>query len=141
RTCVLELSCEFPAGAVEPPDAPGEIADAVTALRLATTGPIAAGPVLFERLDWRPFGVRPVLPIAATEPAGEPTRLDEFRGRLARELLARTQEADEDPELAEALDRWELSLFQPGPFRSEQLRGALTALLGGVDGFFAACVR
>src|SRR2546427_3168711 len=38
-------------GSSEAPDAPGELADAVTALRLATAGPIAAGPVLFERLD------------------------------------------------------------------------------------------
>ena len=74
----------LPAAGAEPPDAPGEIADAVTALRLATCGPIAAGPVLFERLDWRPFGVRPVLPIAATQPPGEPTRLDVFRGGVAR---------------------------------------------------------
>jgi hypothetical protein len=32
--------------------------------------------------------------------------------------------------LAEALDRWELSLFQHEPFRSEQVRGSLAALLG-----------
>ena len=38
--------------------------------------------------------------------------------------------ADADPALAEALDRWELSLFQHEPFRSEQLRGALAGLLG-----------
>jgi len=82
-----------------------------------------------------------VLPIAATEPAGEPTRLDQFRGRLAADLLARTQAADGDPELAEALDRWELSLFQAQPFRAEQLRAALVALLGGPDGLFAASVR
>src|SRR3712207_7300278 len=43
------------------PDAPGELADVVTALRLASAGAIAAGPVLFERLDWRPYGIRPVL--------------------------------------------------------------------------------
>ena len=43
---------------------PGELGDAVTALGLATSGPIAAGPVLFERLDWRPYGIRPVLPVA-----------------------------------------------------------------------------
>ena len=43
---------------------------------------MAAGPVLFERLDWRPFGIRPVLPIAATQPAGEATRLDSFRAEL-----------------------------------------------------------
>nr|MBA3427075.1 hypothetical protein [Actinomycetota bacterium] len=33
-------------------------------------------------------------------------------------------------QLAEALDRWELSLFQDEPSRSEQLRGSLAALLG-----------
>ena len=58
RLCVLELEQELPEGGAEPPDAPGELADAVTALRLATAGPIAAGPVLFERLDWRPYGIR-----------------------------------------------------------------------------------
>src|SRR5207237_95829 len=101
----------------------------------------AGGPVLFERLDWRPYGIRPVLPIAATQPPGEPSRLDSFRGNLAGELLERISTADEDPELAEALDRWELSLFATEPFRSEQLREALTALLGGADGLWAATVR
>jgi hypothetical protein len=141
RVCVLEL--ERPLGRDEdhPPDAPEELADAVSAVRLATAAPLAAGPVLFERLDWRPFGIRPVLPIAATQPPGEPSRLDTFRGKLARDLLERISIADEDPELAEALDRWELSLFASEPFRSEQLREALTALLGGVDGLWAATVR
>ena len=129
RYCVLELERGLEAGE-EPPDAPAELADAVTAIRLATAAPVAAGPVLFERLDWRPFGIRPVLPIAATQPPGEPTRLDGFRGTLARELLGRLALADGDPALADALDRWELSLFQNEPFRSEQLRGSLTALLG-----------
>ena len=141
RSSVIELDCRFEAGAVEPPDAPGEVADAVTALRLATAAPIAAGPVLFERLDWRPYGVRPVLPIAATEPPGEPTRLDEFRGRLAADLLERIADSDGDGELCEALDRWELSLFAAEPYRSEQLREALSALLGGGDGLWAAAAR
>ena len=141
RLCVLELQRALPPDATEPPDAPGELADAITALRLATSAPVAAGPVLFERLDWRPFGIRPVLPIAATQPGGEPTRLDEFRAVLARDLLARLGAADEDPELAEALDRWELSLFQDEPFRSEQLRESLAALLGGTDGLWAGAVR
>ena len=123
RYCVLELERDLEAGA-EPPDAPAELADAVSAIRLATGAPVAAGPVLFERLDWRPFGIRPVLPIAATQPPGEPTRLDSFRAELARELLGRLSLADADTALAEALDRWELSLFQHEPFRSEQLRGA-----------------
>ena len=100
------------------------------AIRLATAAPLAAGPVLFETLDGRPYGIRPVLPIAATQPPGEPTRLDAFRGPLAAELLVRLGLADADTPLAEALDRWELSLFQHEPFRSEQLRSALAALLG-----------
>jgi hypothetical protein len=141
RLCVLELQRALSPTATEPPDAPGELADVITALRLATSAPIAAGPVLFERLDWRPFGVRPVLPIAATQPGGEPTRLDEFRAVLARDLLDRLGAADEDPELGEALDRWELSLFQDEPFRSEQLRESLSALLGGPDGLWAGAVR
>jgi hypothetical protein len=130
RYCVLELRSALAADDVEPPDAPAEIADAVTALRLATAAPVAAGPVLFETLDGRPYGIRPVLPIAATQPAGEPGRLDGFRGGLAGELLLRLGAADADTALAEALDRWELSLFQHEPFRSEQLRAAFAALLG-----------
>jgi hypothetical protein len=141
RMCVLELERSLPGAGGEPPDAPGEIADAVTALRLATCGPIAAGPVLFERLDWRPFGVRPVLPIAATQPPGEATRLDMFRGEIARSLLARLSSAEDDHELGEALDRWELSLFQSQPFRAEQLRSALESLLGAGDGAWAASLR
>ena len=129
RYCVLELERGLEPGE-EPPDAPAELADAVSAIRLATAAPVAAGPVLFERLDWRPFGIRPVLPIAATQPPGEATRLDSFRAELARDVLARLALADGDAPLAEALDRWELSLFQHEPFRSEQLRGAAAGLLG-----------
>jgi len=141
RMCVLELQRPLAAAGAEPPDAPGEIADAVTALRLATSGAIAAGPVLFERLDWRPYGVRPMLPIAAAQPPGEPTRLDIFRGGVARSMLERLAGAEEDRELSEALDRWELSLFQDAPFRAEQLRSSLDALLGAGDGSWAAALR
>ena len=129
RYCVLELSAGLEA-AEEPPDAATELADAVSALRLATAAPLAAGPVFFETLDGRPFGIRPVLPIAATQPPGESSRLDTFRGALAGELLLRLALADEDDAIAEALDRWELSLFQNEPFRGEQLRSAFSALLG-----------
>jgi hypothetical protein len=140
RLCVLELERTLSPNETAP-DAPAEIADAVSALRLATAAPVAGGPVLFERLDWRPLGIRPVLPIAAAEPSGEPTRLETFRARLAADLLARLSGAEEDPDLAEALDRWELSLFADEPYRSEQLRESLTALLGEADGLWAAAVR
>ena len=48
---------------------------------------------------------------------------------------------DADPELGEAVDRWELSLFADEPFRSELLRESLAALLGGADGLWAAAAR
>jgi hypothetical protein len=128
RLGIVELRVPLAAGE-EPPDAPAEIADAVSAIRLATAAPLSAGPVLFETLDGRPFGIQSVLPIAATQPPGEPTRLDSFRGPLAGELLLALGQADSDTALAEALDRWELSLFQHEPFRSEQLRASLAAVL------------
>ena len=129
RFCVLELERDLGAGE-DAPDAPGEIADAVTAIRLTTSAALSAGPVLFETLDGRPFGIRPVLPIAATQPPGQPSRLDGFRTPIAIEVLQALADADGDPALAEALDRWELSLFQNEPYRSEQLRAASEALLG-----------
>ena len=141
RLCVLELERKLEKGSVDAPDSPAELADALTALRLCLGGAIAQGPVVFERLDWRPFGIRPAVPIAAAVPPGEPTRLDAFRAPLARELRERVAGADPDPELADALDRWELSLFQDEPFRTEQLRAALEALFGGGDGVWAATLR
>jgi len=129
RFCVVELRAALGPDE-DTPDAPAEIADAVSAIRLATAAPLSAGPVLFETLDGRPFGIRPVLPIAATQPPGEATRLDAFRGALVGELLLRLTLADTDAALAEALDRWELSLFQQEPFRSEQLRATFAAALG-----------
>jgi hypothetical protein len=141
RLLVLELSRELAAEDAEPPDAAGELADAVTALRLATAGAIAAGPVVFERLDFRPLRVSPLLPIAATQPRGEATRLDKLRARVAADLRTKLTLADADRELGEALDRWELSLFSEEPFRSAQVREALTALLGTEGGWWAASMR
>src|SRR5205085_10510064 len=71
---------------------------------------------------------------------GAPTRLDEFRGRLAAGLLVQLTACD-DEGLGEALDRWELSLFAAEPYRSEQLRESLSALLGRGDGLWAAAAR
>jgi hypothetical protein len=141
RICVLELERSLARGTSLAPDAPGELADAVTAIRLATSAPVAAGPVLFERLDWRPYGIRPVLPIAATAPPGEATRLDPFRASVAGDLRVRLSAADDDAHLGDALDRWELALFQSEPFRGEQLRHALEAALGEGDGPWAAAMR
>jgi hypothetical protein len=141
RSCALALSRELPAGETTPPDAPAELADAVTALRLATGAPVAAGPVVFEQLDRHPFEARPMVGIAATEPGGEPTRLDPWRGKLAADLLAKLGESEDDTALDDALERWELALFESEPLRSERLRESLAALLGGSDGLWAAAMR
>ena len=141
RLLLLELRRELEPDEVEPPDAAAELADAVTALRLATAGAIAAGPVVFERLDYRPLRIAPLLPIAATQPRGDATRLDTVRARLAADLRERLLLADEDRELGEALDRWELSLFSEEPFRSAQVREALACLLGADGGTWAASLR
>ena len=92
RYCMLELRAAL-AGAEDPPDAPAEIADAVSAIRLATAAPLSAGPVLFETLDGRPFGIRPVLPIAATQPPGrtDPPRLVPRRARRRAAAPARSR--------------------------------------------------
>jgi hypothetical protein len=137
RLLVLTLGRELQADE-DAPDAAAELADAVTALRLATAGAIAAGPVVFERLDYRPLRITPILPIAGTQPRGEAIRLDQLRGRLAAELRERLTLADSDRRLGEALDRWELSLHAEEPFRSAQVREALDCLLGEEGGWAAA---
>ena len=141
RLLVLELTRELEPDEAEPPDAAAELADAVSALRLATAGAIAAGPVVFERLDFRPLRVAPLLPIAATQPRGEACRLDAARAELAAQLRERLTLADDDRELGEALDRWELSLFSDEPFRSAQVRESLACLLGSEGGSWAAAMR
>ena len=141
RMLVLELMRDLAPDESEPPDAAAELADAITALRLATAGAIAAGPVVFERLDFRPLRISPLLPIAATQPRGEATRLDKVRAGLTADLRERLTLADADRELGEALDRWELSLFSEEPFRSAQIRECLVCLLGGDGGAWAATMR
>src|SRR5439155_12002952 len=66
---------------------------------------------------------------------------DPFRASVAVQLIPRLALADEDVELGEALDRWELALFQSPPFRDEQLSQSLTSALGGGDGQWAAAMR
>jgi hypothetical protein len=141
RTLVIELERDLDESACQAPDAANEFGLAVSALRLATPGAVAAGPVLFERLDWRPYGVRPIPPLAAQVPPGEATRLDPFRARLAAALQARLAEPPGEPDLLEAVERWELALFHDGPVRADELREALEALLGCDEGPWAAAMR
>ena len=60
---------------------------------------------------------------------------------LARRCASGSRPPTRIAQLGEALDRWELSLFQAEPFRSEQLRTSLEALLGAGDGLWAAALR
>src|SRR5262249_60237674 len=53
RLCVLELERPLAPNERQVPDAPGEPADAGSALRLATAPPGAAGPVVFGGPEWR----------------------------------------------------------------------------------------
>ena len=133
----LELELELDAASPQVPDSAAAFGRAVSALRLATPGAIAAGPVLFERLDWRPYNVRPMPPLAAQVPPGEATRLDPFRGRLAAEItrklyeltLARDLDAAKDLQyrLLRLFDAMILSSEFPEGFRAAlRLRGIRT---------------
>lgn len=141
RTLVLELSLSLEGSALVVPDAPAETGRFVSALRLAVPGAIAAGSVIFERLDLRPYGVRPVPPVSAQIPPGEPNRLDQFRARLVATLIEHLARTPSDPDLLEAIDRWELALFHEGPQRADELREALETLLGCEEGPWAAAMR
>src|SRR2546421_628461 len=77
----------------------------------------AAGRVLCEGLDGGRYVSRPVLPIAATAPPGEPTRLDPSRAQVATKLIPALAVVDDDARRGDALARWELALFQDEPFR------------------------
>ncbi|CAN5228774.1 hypothetical protein BH18ACT14_BH18ACT14_05030 [soil metagenome] len=74
-------------------------------------------------------------------PPGEATRLDPFRARLVVSLQEQLAAVPSDSEILEALDRWELALFQQGPVRADELREALTTLLGCDEGPWAAAMR
>lgn len=141
RMLAVELERNLDAADPSVPDAPTEIGRAISALRIATPGAIAAGPVLFERLDWRPYNVRAMPPLAARVPPGEATRLDPFRGKLATELVRRLMEGGADGDVLEALERFEIALFARGSHRADELREALVTLLGGEEGSWAAAMR
>ena len=71
-------------------------------------------------------GSGPVLPIAATQPPGEPTRLDPFRGAARRDAArAPRRSPTTTRSSARRSTAGSSSLFQDEPFRAEQLREAL----------------
>jgi hypothetical protein len=107
--------------------APSEIADAVAASGQRPRPPLAAARVFGCWTGVIP-GSGPCCRSQRRNP-GQARASTEFR-RLSRWIvLAALGDAGGDPALAEALDRWS-SLFQNDPFRAEQLRASLSALLG-----------
>ena len=141
RLCVLELERSLAQEEDEVPDAPGELADAVTAIRLATAAPVAAGPVLFERLDWRPFGSGPC---CRSPPRPRPASR---RGstRSARRWPRSSSHSSCSPTATHA----SATRSTAGSSRSsrttrsarEQLHHALDAALGDGDGTWAGAMR
>ena len=124
------------------PTRPAELADAVTALRLATPGADRGRPRRSSSCSTA--AVRRSGPCCRSPPPSRPaSRPGSTRSAasVAADLRDRLAAADDDRRSAEALDRWELSLFQDEPFRSEQLRAALESLLGGDEGPWAAALR
>jgi hypothetical protein len=69
-------------------DAASLVGHIITALRLATGGPVSAGPLLFEAVDGAHRSVRALPPLAAATPIGEAVRLDTNSLAAARALAA-----------------------------------------------------
>jgi hypothetical protein len=108
RLLALELDVALPRVAdAELPDTARRFARAILALRIVFGGPITAGPVLFERVDWAPRAVR-ALPASVTQTLpGEPVRLDPQRLYLVRALADRMADAEmHGGPVAVALGRW-----------------------------------
>ena len=124
------------------PDAQRAVTDAVSALRLVSGGPIAAGPLVFERLDASARAVVPLPASAATPPPGEPVRLDAHRLSIARALRARLG-ALPAGKLRLALTRHEQALSAADA--DDRADGALQALAVLLDpegdGIYAIAMR
>ena len=142
RTCVLELERELP-GEEERPPRRARPSSPTPSPRSGSRrrAPAAAGPVVFERLDWHPFGIR----------AAARDRRDRARGRAdpARPVARAAWPAscwsgsgpEEDAELGEAVERWELRCSRTSRSARSGCGSAVAALLGGVDGLWAAAMR
>jgi len=86
RLCVLDLSPAL-ARRRRGAGSPGDLADAVTALRLATSPPFPPPSPSLRSARLSPLGIRPFLPIASTLASVGSTRLDPFRASVAVQLL------------------------------------------------------
>jgi hypothetical protein len=108
RLLGLELDVAMERGSrAEDPDAARRFARAVTALRLVFGGAIAAGPCLFERVDWSPRAVT-ALPASVTiAPVSAATAIEPQRVSLVRALVERLADAEvRGGAVAVAIARW-----------------------------------
>ena len=135
RLCALSLSLELDRGpGAAAPDAVRLATAAVTALRLVSGGAIAAGPLLFERIDQTQQAVRPLPPEVARQPLGEARRLDVLTLGVARSLCERLYAAGAPADrLGTALSRWSASLGLPGDAERAAASAAALAPLLGTD--------
>jgi hypothetical protein len=101
-------------------DAVAPAAAAVSALRLAGAGAVAAGPLLFSRLDLEPRAVQALPAGVATALEGPSVRLDTLGLEQAARLCARLLETDPASPVAVALERWSVV---PGVEALEPLLG------------------
>jgi hypothetical protein len=129
RYCVLELRGRARAERTSA-GRPAEIADAISAIRLATAAPLAQARFSSRRST----GAVRDRPGAADR--GDAASRASRRGSTSSARRSRpscscgSALADADTNLAEALDRWESRCSSTSPSASEQLRAALGALLG-----------
>jgi hypothetical protein len=101
-------------------DAVTPVTAAVAALRLAGACAVAAGPLLFSRLDLEPRAVQALPGGVATPLEGPSVRLDALGLEQAARLCARLLDTDADAPAAAALERWAVS---PGLDALEPLFG------------------
>jgi hypothetical protein len=137
RLIGLELDLSMARGGdAEPPDAARRFARAVLALRLVHGGPIAAGPCVFERIDWSPRAVRTIAASVTQALPGEPARIDPQRLPLVRAMVDRIADAEvRGGALAIALARWAAASGAPVPAeRATGLVAAIEPLLGADNG-------
>jgi hypothetical protein len=112
-------------------DAASLVGHAVTALRLATGGPVGAGPLLFEAVDEAHRSVRALAPLAAVRPLGTAVRLDTNSLAAARSL-ATALTRPLPPALVTALGRYAASVTAAG--LHERLAAGLGVLSAVLDG-------
>lgn len=127
------------------PDPVRLLGTAVLALRLVLGGGVAAGPCVFERLEWSPRAARLLPPFAASVPRVNGARLDRTAASLARALAERVGQLEEGgwSAPAAALARYAVATGErSAAARISALLAAIEPLLGADSaGSWAVAMR